>query len=148
MQYMVVEDYSHPELDWVGDLRFIFITGHRRENLGEPMHNMFRAMRRVLDEHPDVKAIWEAADEELDDEAEYEKMTVWKFYNVFFAHSYWLFRIIVYNKSAGSNTLYTRATELMLFKRYVVSSAAGDAVRRFFCTYKEILIAILYTQSR
>ena len=73
---MVVEDYSHPELDWVGDSRFIFITAHRRENLGEPMHNMFRAIRRVLDEHPDVKAIYpihmnpvvrKAADEELGD---------------------------------------------------------------------------------
>ena len=58
MQHTVVDDYSHPELDWVGDSRFIFITAHRRENLGEPMHNMFRAIRRVLDEHPDVKAIY------------------------------------------------------------------------------------------
>lgn len=74
MQYTVVEDYHHPELEWVGDDRMIFITAHRRENLGQPMHNMFRAIRRVLDEHPDVKAIYpihmnpvvrRAADEEL-----------------------------------------------------------------------------------
>ena len=74
MQHTVVEDYRHPELDWVGNSRFIFITAHRRENLGQPMHNMFRAIRRVLDEHPDVKAIYpihmnpvvrKAADEEL-----------------------------------------------------------------------------------
>lgn len=74
MQHTVVEDYQHPELDWVGNSRFIFITAHRRENLGQPMHNMFRAIRRVLDEHPDVKAIYpihmnpvvrKAADEEL-----------------------------------------------------------------------------------
>ena len=40
MQHTVVEDYSYSELDWVGDSRFIFITAHKRENLGEPMHNM------------------------------------------------------------------------------------------------------------
>lgn len=51
-------DYTHPELDWVGDSRLIMITAHRRENLGEPMKHMFRAIRRVLDEHPDVKAIY------------------------------------------------------------------------------------------
>ena len=51
-------DYQHPELDWVGDSRLIMITAHRRENLGEPMKNMFRAIRRVMDEHPDVKAIY------------------------------------------------------------------------------------------
>ncbi len=70
----VREDYSHPELDWAKDSRLIMITAHRRENLGEPMHNMFRAIRRVMDEHPDVKAIYpihmnpivrQAADEEL-----------------------------------------------------------------------------------
>lgn len=58
MKYTVVEDYSHPELEWVGDDKLIFITAHRRENLGAPMHNMFRAIRRVLDEHPDCKAIY------------------------------------------------------------------------------------------
>lgn len=57
MQHTVIADYHHPELDWVGDSRMIFITAHRRENLGQPMHNMFRAIRRVLNEHPDVKAI-------------------------------------------------------------------------------------------
>ncbi len=70
----VREDYSHPQLDWAKDSRLILITAHRRENLGEPMHNMFRAIRRVMDEHPDVKAIYpihmnpvvrQAADEEL-----------------------------------------------------------------------------------
>lgn len=70
----VREGYTHPELEWAGDSRLIMITAHRRENLGEPMHNMFRAIRRVMDEHPDVKAIYPihmnpvvraAADEEL-----------------------------------------------------------------------------------
>jgi UDP-N-acetylglucosamine 2-epimerase (non-hydrolysing) len=54
----VREDYTHPELDWAKDSRLILITAHRRENLGLPMHNMFRAIRRVLEEHPDVKAIY------------------------------------------------------------------------------------------
>ncbi len=58
MQHTVVEDYYHPELEWAHDSRMIFITAHRRENLGQPMHNMFRAIRRVLDEHSDVKAIY------------------------------------------------------------------------------------------
>ena len=70
----VREDYSHPELDWAKDSRLIMITAHRRENLGEPMHNMFRAIRRVMEENPDVKAIYpihmnpavrKAAEEEL-----------------------------------------------------------------------------------
>ncbi len=76
MKHTVREDYSHPELDWVGDGKLIFITAHRRENLGEPMHRMFRAIRRVLDEHPECRAIYpihmnpavrQAADEELGD---------------------------------------------------------------------------------
>lgn len=72
----VREDYTHPELEWAADSRLIMLTAHRRENLGEPMHNMFRAIRRVMEEHPDVKAIYpihmnpvvrQAADEELGD---------------------------------------------------------------------------------
>lgn len=51
-------DYTHPELTWAQDSRLILITAHRRENLGEPMHHMFRAIKRVLDEHDDVKAIY------------------------------------------------------------------------------------------
>ena len=58
MRHTVREDYTHPELEWVGEDKLIFITAHRRENLGEPMHNMFRAIRRVLQEHPDCKAIY------------------------------------------------------------------------------------------
>lgn len=70
----VRKNYTHPELEWAKDSRLIMITAHRRENQGEPMHNMFRAIRRVMDEHPDVKAIYpihmnpvvrKAADEEL-----------------------------------------------------------------------------------
>ena len=50
--------YTHPELEWAEGSRLILITAHRRENLGEPMKHMFRAIRRVCDEHPDVKAIY------------------------------------------------------------------------------------------
>ena len=70
----VRKDYTHPELEWADGKRLIIITAHRRENLGEPMHHMFRAIRRIIDEHPDVCAIYpihmnpvvrEAAQEEL-----------------------------------------------------------------------------------
>ena len=54
----VRDEYTHPELDWAKGSRLILITAHRRENLGQPMRNMFRAIRRVMDEHPDVKAIY------------------------------------------------------------------------------------------
>ncbi len=54
----VKDGYTHPELEWAKDSRLIMITAHRRENLGEPMCHMFRAIRRVMDEHPDVKAIY------------------------------------------------------------------------------------------
>lgn len=54
----VQEAYSHPELKWAEGSRLIMITAHRRENLGEPMHHMFRAIRRIMDEHKDVKAIY------------------------------------------------------------------------------------------
>lgn len=70
----VRESYTHPELEWASDSRLIMLTAHRRENLGQPMHNMFRAISRVMEEHPDVKAIYpihmnpvvrKAAEEEL-----------------------------------------------------------------------------------
>lgn len=58
MQRTVRPDYNHPELDWVGSSKLIFITAHRRENLGQPMHRMFRAIRHVIDEHPECKAVY------------------------------------------------------------------------------------------
>lgn len=67
-------DYTHPELEWAKGSRLILITAHRRENLGQPMRNMFRAIRRVMEAHPDIKAIYpihmnpvvrQAAEEEL-----------------------------------------------------------------------------------
>lgn len=72
----VREDYIHPELEWASDSKLIMLTAHRRENLGEPMHHMFRAIRRIIDEYNDVKVIYpihmnpvvrKAAEEELGD---------------------------------------------------------------------------------
>lgn len=54
----VRDGYYHPEFDWVGDNRLILVTAHRRENLGEPMKNMFRAIKRVVDEYDDVRVIY------------------------------------------------------------------------------------------
>ncbi|MGI6254112.1 MAG: non-hydrolyzing UDP-N-acetylglucosamine 2-epimerase [Acutalibacter sp.] len=70
----VREDYSDEILEWAKGSRLIVLTAHRRENLGEPMHRMFRAIRRVVEEFPDVKVVYpvhlnplvqKAAEEEL-----------------------------------------------------------------------------------
>ncbi len=75
LRHTVREDYSHPVLDWAEGSRLVLITAHRRENLGEPMHRMFRAIRKVMEERTDVKAVYpihmnpqvrRAAHEELD----------------------------------------------------------------------------------
>ena len=75
LRHTVREGYSHPALDWAEGSRLILVTAHRRENLGEPMHRMFRAIRRVMEERPDAKAVYpvhmnpqvrKAAHEELD----------------------------------------------------------------------------------
>lgn len=74
LQTTVRDDFKHEVLDWAEGSRLIVITAHRRENLGEPMHHMFKAIRRIMDEHPDVKAVYpihmnplvrQTADEEL-----------------------------------------------------------------------------------
>ena len=54
----VIDDYHNAYLDWAKGSRLIMLTAHRRENLGEPMENMFRAIKRVVDEHDDVKVIY------------------------------------------------------------------------------------------
>ena len=95
----VRENYTHPDLEWANGSRLIMITAHRRENLGEPMRHMFKAIRRVCDEHPDVKAIYpihmnpavrEVANEILGDDARIriiEPLDVLDFHN-FLARSY------------------------------------------------------------
>ena len=54
----IYSEYSHPELKWAEDSRLILITAHRRENMGVAMEHMFKAIRRVMNEHLDVKAIY------------------------------------------------------------------------------------------
>lgn len=95
----VREDYTDGILEWAKGSRLIVITAHRRENLGEPMHRMFRAIRRVMEEFPDVKAVYpvhlnplvqKAAQEELGDCPQVrlvEPMEVVEFHNLL-ARSY------------------------------------------------------------
>lgn len=95
----VRQDYSHPELEWAKGSRLIMLTAHRRENLGEPMHHMFRAIRRIVDEYPDIKVIYpihmnpvvrKAAAEELGNDNRIhiiEPLDVLDFHN-FLARSY------------------------------------------------------------
>lgn len=58
LKITVCDEYRHDELDWASDSRLILLTAHRRENLGEPMHRMFRAVRRIVEQYPDVKVIY------------------------------------------------------------------------------------------
>src|SRR5574344_211720 len=58
MKTTVLTDYHHEVFDWVGDNRMILLTAHRRENLGEPMRHIFRGIKRVVDEIPDVKVVY------------------------------------------------------------------------------------------
>lgn len=52
--------YTHPDLDWAraDGARFVLLTAHRRENLGTPMRHIFQGIRRVLDEHPEVRVLY------------------------------------------------------------------------------------------
>lgn len=58
MQTTVREDFDDEILRWAGDSRLIVLTAHRRENLGEPMRGMFRAIKRITDEHADIKVVY------------------------------------------------------------------------------------------
>ena len=51
-------DYKHDVIDWVGDSRMILLTAHRRENLGEPMQHIFKAIKRLVDEFDDIKVVY------------------------------------------------------------------------------------------
>ncbi len=99
LQTTVRKDYHHPQLEWASDSKLILITAHRRENLGEPMRHMFRAIRRIMDEHKDLKAIYpihmnpvvrQTANEILGDDDRIriiEPLDVLDFHN-FMAHSH------------------------------------------------------------
>jgi UDP-N-acetylglucosamine 2-epimerase (non-hydrolysing) len=92
-------DFTHPELEWAKDSRLVMLTAHRRENLGEPMRRIFRAIRRVVDEFPDLKVIYpvhlnpavkSAAEGEIGDHSRIrliEPLDVLPFHN-FLARSY------------------------------------------------------------
>ncbi|PEC21437.1 non-hydrolyzing UDP-N-acetylglucosamine 2-epimerase [Bacillus cereus] len=54
----VKETYNHSVLEKLGNDRLILMTAHRRENLGEPMRNMFRAIKRLVDKHEDVQVVY------------------------------------------------------------------------------------------
>lgn len=89
----VRDNYTHPELEWAAGSRLILVEVHRRESLGKPMTRMFRAIRRVCDEYPDIKVIYpihmnpavrEIARRELSDAARIhliEPLDVFDFHN-------------------------------------------------------------------
>jgi UDP-N-acetylglucosamine 2-epimerase (non-hydrolysing) len=95
----VHERYTHPELEWAKGSRLIIMTVHRRENIGEPMRNIFLAVKRVVDEHPDLKVVYpihmnpsvrKIADEILGDADRFhiiEPLDVLDFHN-FLSHCY------------------------------------------------------------
>ena len=58
MQTTVREDYTDEIIEWAGDDKLIVLTAHRRENLGEPMRNMFRAIKRIIEKHNDIKMVY------------------------------------------------------------------------------------------
>lgn len=58
LQTTVREDYQHEIIDWIGDAKMIMLTAHRRENLGEPMRNMFRAIKRIIEKYDDIKVVY------------------------------------------------------------------------------------------
>ncbi len=58
MKYTVNDNYYNEIFDWVGEDKLILLTAHRRENLGEPMRNIFKAIKRILEEYSDIKVIY------------------------------------------------------------------------------------------
>lgn len=103
----VSDDYANSELDWAEDSRLILITAHRRENLGEPMHHMFRAIRRVMEEYPDTKAIYpihmnplvrRAAHEELDG---FDRLRIVEPLEVFDFHNFMARSYLILTDSGG-----------------------------------------------
>lgn len=71
----VRKDYTHKELNWASDSKLILLTAHRRENLGRPMHHMFRAVKRIVDENANVKVIYPIHMNPLVREAAFEELS-------------------------------------------------------------------------
>ena len=126
-------DYTHPELDWASDSRMIILTVHRRENLGEPMRRIFKAVRRVIEEYPDLKVIypvhlnplvWQAAQEAFDgcDRIHLiEPLDVVDFHN-FMAHGY-----LILTDSGGIQEEAPRLGKPVLVLRDVTERSEGVA---------------------
>ncbi len=72
LKITVSQNYTHRDLEWASDSRLIIITAHRRENLGAPLKNMFRAIKRIVNEYPDIKAIYPIHMNPIVREAAYE----------------------------------------------------------------------------
>lgn len=103
----VSSEYESEDLNWASDSRLILITAHRRENLGEPMHRMFRAIRKVMEEHPDTKALYpihmnpqvrEAAHAELDG---FERLRIIEPLDVLDFHNYLASSFLILTDSGG-----------------------------------------------
>ena len=58
MSTTIDKNYKHEVIDWIGDSRMILLTAHRRENLGEPMRHIFKAIKRLIDEFDDIKVVY------------------------------------------------------------------------------------------
>ena len=58
MKTTIKKDYNNEIFDWIGNDKLILLTAHRRENLGEPMRHIFRAVKRIVEEYPDVKVVY------------------------------------------------------------------------------------------
>ena len=58
LQTTVTGEYDSELIDWARGSRLIVLTAHRRENLGEPMYRMFRAIKRIIEKHDDVKMVY------------------------------------------------------------------------------------------
>ena len=58
MKYTIDSTYTNSLFDWVGDSKLVLLTAHRRENLGEPMYNIFRAVKRLVNDNKDIKVIY------------------------------------------------------------------------------------------
>ena len=58
MKYTISNNYKNSLFDWVGDSKLILLTAHRRENLGEPMYNIFKAVKRLVNNNKDIKVIY------------------------------------------------------------------------------------------
>ncbi len=107
LQTTVREDYTCPELDWASGSRLILITAHRRENIGSSMRHMFRAIRRVMEDHPDTKAIYpihmnplvrEAAHAEFDG---FDRVRIIEPLDVFDFHNFMAASYLILTDSGG-----------------------------------------------